>query len=547
VHQLAAAVGADAAEPARAVHAEGALEGADPRIGGVRGQIAVATLATGSQLEQSTLLILRRAPNVRRACDIVTEIMPRDRQMRRTPISPEARITIGLMLATIAAKLLLALHYDGYLTGDDLEVVESGAKYALGLPYRPWSLRCEFHPLVLVAPFLVPLRLLRRPPDAALVTWIAALPTALASTLSIGLLFRLGSLLGLARRVCAAAAVFYALHWLPLGFGATPYPRPISSMLMLAALNLAAEERRFRPLLGGALIGAAFAVRFSEAVLLAPFLLVALRTRRSVSTIALGIAGFVLGAAICTGGADLLTWGRPFQSLVEYFRIMYPSSAASNPFSERPWGWYATSSLHWAGPAGVLLVAFALPAREARVPLALFLTTLLALSAVNYKTYRYVQGAIPFLALLMAIGWDRAARSAAGWKRAAALTLAVAAPAWGIERTVSLLRDESVDAVAAGHWIRERNPHAAVLEQGWAYGGILVLGEIAVRDLAPRRPLGLRESDLKGASVAAFYEADLSSEDRGVLRRSGFAPAARFARYRKPVLVYRLAVRPFGR
>lgn len=471
--------------------------------------------------------------------------MPRDRQKRRAPLSAEARITIGLMLATLAAKLFLALHYDGFLTGDDLEVVESGARYALGLPYHPWPLRCEFHPLVLVAPVLAVLRLAPRPPNPLTVAWLAAFPTALASTLSIGLIFRLGTLLGLRGRVSAAAAAFYALHWLPLGYGATPYPRPISTMLMLAALTLAADASRFCPLLGGALIGAAFAVRFSEAVLMAPFLLVALRTRRSASTIAFGAAGFLLGAAVCAGGADALTWGRPFQSLAEYFRIMYGSSPPSYPHYEKPWGWYVTSALQWVGPAGVLLAAFALPAREARLPLALFGTTVLAFSAINYKTYRYAQGAVPFLALLMAIGWERAAGSSKRWQRWAALALMVAAPAWGIERTVNLLRDKSMDAVQAGRWIRERHPRAALLEQGWAYGGILVLGEeVAVRDLEPRRPLALKKEDLEAISVAAFYEADLSAADRGLLFREGFHPAARFARYRKAVVVYRPAEGP---
>jgi hypothetical protein len=472
----------------------------------------------------------------------------RERREGRSSLSPEARITLGLMLATLAAKLALAAHYDGFLTGDDLEVVQSGCRYALGLPYRPWSLRCEFHPLVLVAPLLLPLRLAgfgypfpARPPDPATVAWIAALPTALASTLSIGLVFRLAPGFGLTRRAAAAAAAFDALHWLPLGYGATPYPRPISTMLLLAAMTAVASPSRFRPLLGGLLVGAGFAVRFSEGALLAPFLLVALRTRRSASTLALGLAGFLIGAAVCAGGADLLTSGRPFHSLTEYFRIMYGVSPPSYPHYEKPWSWYATSILQWAGPAGVLLAAFALPARAARLPLALFATIVLVFSAVNFKTYRYVQAAIPFLAILMAIGWDRGSASPERWRRAAALALMVAAPLWGIERTFNLLRDESMDAVAAGRWIRTRQPHprTVLLEQGWAYGGILVLGEeIDVRDLDPRRPLGLAPSDLDGIDAAAFYAADLSSEDRELLRREGFAAAARFARYRRPVEVF---------
>jgi hypothetical protein len=448
---------------------------------------------------------------------------------------------MGIMLATLAAKLFLAWHYRGFLTGDDLEVVQSAARYALGLPYHPWSLRCEFHPLALVAPCLLPLRLAPSAPDPAIIAWLSALPAALASTLSIGLLFRLAPAFGLTPRASAAAAALYALHWLPLGYGATPYPRPIATMLLLAAMTAVANPSRFRPLLGGLLVGAAFAVRFSEGALLAPFLLVALRTRRSPSTVALGLAGFLFGAAVCAGGADLVTWGSPFRSLTEFFRIMYGSPPSQTGFVERPWFWYGTSILQWAGPAGVLLAAFALPARAARLPLLIFATIVVAFSAVNYKTYRYVQAAIPFLAILMAIGWDRASASPERWRRLAALALVIVAPLWGIERTFNLLRDGSMDAVAAGRWIRERqaHPRAVLLEQGWAYGGTLVLGSnVAIHDLAPRRPLALAPESLAGIGAAAFYAADLSAEDRDLLRRLRFAPAARFARYRKPVEVF---------
>ena len=65
-HQLAAAVGAAAVEHGvRAGAAEGALEGADARVGGIRGQIAVATLATGPQLEHGTSFACPQPPEGR--------------------------------------------------------------------------------------------------------------------------------------------------------------------------------------------------------------------------------------------------------------------------------------------------------------------------------------------------------------------------------------------------------------------------------------------------------------------------------------------------
>jgi Alg9-like mannosyltransferase family len=475
-------------------------------------------------------------------CGILTEIMPRDRQEGRahSPGPRDAlssgalRLTIGILLATLAAKLLWARHYDGFLTGDDLEIVEGAARYALGLPYRPWSLRCEFHPLVLVAPLLAVLRIGGRPPDPATVAWLAALPTALASTVSIWLVYRLAPRFGVSSRGSAIAAALYALHGLPLGYGATPYPRLISTMLLLTALGLVLDPARFRPFLGGCLIGIAFAVRFSEGVLLAPFLLAALRTRRSLSTLVLGLAGFAAAAAVCVGGADAVTWGHPFQSLIEFFRILH----ASPP--NHPWYWYGVSILHWAGPAAVILTAVALTRSESRLPLAAAAMIVVAYSAFAHKSYRYLQAAIPFLAILMALGFERWIVSPRTWRRWAAIALLLAAPAWGVERALSLLRDKSMDAVAAGRWICDRAPRAVLLEQAWAYGGILVLGERAtVRDLLPRRPLGLTEADLGGVSVAAVYARDLSQADRELLASVGFREVARFARYRKPVVVFR--------
>jgi len=483
--------------------------------------------------------------------------MPRDRQEGRAPapgprdpLSSEARVTIGIMLATLGAKLVWARHYDGFLTGDDLEIVSGAARYALGLPYRPWSLRCEFHPLVLIAPLLEILRIGGRPVDPATVAWVAALPTALASTVSIGLVYRLGPRFGLSRRGSAIAAALYALHGLPLGYGATPYPRLISTMLLLTALRLVLvdpddDRDRFRPLLGGWLIGIAFAVRFSEGVLLAPFLLAALRTRRAVSTLVLGLAGFAAAAALCVGGADAVTYDKPFQSLIEFFRILH----ASPP--NHPWYWYAVSVLHWAGPAAVILTAAALPRRESRLPLAAAALIVVAYSVFAHKSYRYLQGAIPFLAILMALGFERWISSPGRWRRWAAIALLLAAPAWGVDRAISLLRDKSMDAVAAGRWIRERAPGTGtdvgkvLLEQEWAYGGILVMGErVAVRALLPRRPLGLTGADLDGVSVAAVYARDLSPADREILEREGFRESAAFGRYRKPVVVFRRGREP---
>lgn len=110
-----------------------------------------------------------------------------------------ALIVLGIMTVVTAAKLLLAAHFYGFLSGDDLEVVEGAAKYALGLEYQPWSLRCLFHPVALVAPILEAGAIFGVK-DALSVAWMAALPTIIASTATVWLIFRLSCLLGLPGR-----------------------------------------------------------------------------------------------------------------------------------------------------------------------------------------------------------------------------------------------------------------------------------------------------------------------------------------------------------
>jgi hypothetical protein len=87
--------------------------------------------------------------------------------------------------------------------------------------------------------------------------------------------------------------------------------------------------------------------------------------------------------------------------------------------------------------------------------------------------------------------------------------------------------------------LRHRQARVVVVEQAWAYGGRLILGNrVEIRDLPPRSPLGLEPSVLQRADATSFYERDLSKLDLDVLREAGFRPAGRFDRFRKPVVVF---------
>ncbi len=377
--------------------------------------------------------------------------------------------------------------------------------------------------------------------DPLAVAFWAALPTILASSATVWLIFRLGPRLGLSVRESFLAAFFYAIHWLPLGYGSTQFPRPISTMLFVLALLLASSSRGAFVAAGGLLVGAAFAVRFSEGVLALPFLAAVWWRHRRWSALALAMSGGLVGAVLFVGVTDWLTWGRPFASLSEYFRIMSGDARPPSPRSDKPWFWYGTSILQWAGPVAVVLAAFAIAFRRAaRRPLLLLTMIVLGYSLFAYKAYRYMQAAVPFLAMLMGVGCAHLLSSRPRVARATGWILLALAPVWGIERTMTLMQEKSRSAVDAGLGMKALSPRRVLLEQVWAYGGPLTFGNgVEIRDMAPARPLGLDGAALEGVEAAAFYERDLGPSDLRTLESAGFRPAFRVKPRPKTVVVYR--------
>src|SRR5262245_53409720 len=437
------------------------------------------------------------------------------------------------MAAMLFAKLWLAWRYEGFLTGDDLEIVSAAARTALGLRYDPWTLRCLFHPIVLAAPFQKIASLLGAT-DPDVFTWAASIPTALFSTASIALTAALALRFGLSRRAAAAAAFFQAFAWMSLAYGASPFPRPISTAMLLAAFLLAASRRPglAAPIVAGLLAGAAFAVRWSEGIVLLPLLAFPLLLRspappRPPARIAAIAGGFAAGSFLCAGVTDWLTWGRPFESLRQYFKIMFLErpDVDNQPFWDYPY-----TILHWAGPILLLLLIPAWKERRARLPIAYFAGIVLLMSLFSHKEWRYLQAAIPFLAIAAGAGWERLWTGRLKALAAAAILLAAA---HGIERTVHLLSNRSSAGLAAARYLRSLDPKPRNLAflQLWAWGGRLYLGnDVEIREIEysrPVRPEAIRR-DAAEADAVGVFALLLDDAARRELEALGFREIARF-------------------
>ena len=250
-------------------------------------------------------------------------------------------VLAGLVAVAALVRLVLWAQPVGFLTGDDVEILSSGFSAATGLEYRPWAIRNQLVPRLLVAP-AVQLAQIFGAEDRSLLVRLGEAPFLLLSLLNVLLVYRL------AQRVCEQeepparrlapllAAGVYGLHWLPAAYGATAYPRTASvPCVLLAALLLLGEGKDLRRGLGaGALVAVAFAVRYSEGIFLLPLVLLGfasgLDTLRVVRRGAGLVAGFLGAGLVTVGLVDWWTWGTPFASLVEFARYTLVERRASS-------------------------------------------------------------------------------------------------------------------------------------------------------------------------------------------------------------------------
>jgi len=436
---------------------------------------------------------------------------------RRKPfaamISPLAARCM-LLAVGVVAQLWLAHRYFGFLTGDDVEVLGEAFRRAVGLAYTPWDVRSLFVPDVVVAP-IVWLATRLGVSDVRNVVVLAAIPFMLLTAVTTLLVRRLTlRWSGGDERAALLAMLFFALHWIPLGFGSTVYPRTLAMACIVAAALLV--ERL--PFAAGLLVGVAFADRFSELVFLAPLAVACLGPRddavqgdrrpnnRPLAPLAKLLAGTALSIAITVGIYDWLTWGTPFSTALKFAHLTLVAPDFASRVKYQSPLWYVANILRWAAPT---MLALLWPARR-RVQWLYVVVPLVALSAVRHKELRYVQTMIPFLAVGAAIGasmlWER--------RRALAIALVAISMVWNLAGIRAFAR-KSQPAVLAARWLTAQPVHGVLVSQLWAYGGRLYFGnkiELVDDDTPPKRLHDLPS----GVDAIALWETDL--DDREILR-----------------------------
>ena len=418
-----------------------------------------------------------------------------------------------VILTSLAFRATAAFFYVGFLTGDDVEILQEAAMSALGLDYAPWNLRNLLLPHLFIAP-LFSLASVAEVVDGTSLARIGTLPFLIAATLNSLLVFWIGRRL-LNERVGLAAAGVHSLHWLTLSFGSTVYPRTMTSLAILGATALLLGEKRgtCRGLVAGLLCSLAFAFRYSEVIFVLPLLgalwLLPLesvhRWRRAIAL----CLGFICGAFVFVGLGELWTSGGFATNFTEFFRYTLIERQASSAVAHQPVDWYLRRLPFWFFPT---LLPFAFAGQRSRTAGALWLfigIPLLILTLIHHKDLRYLQGIVPFLALVIGIGIDRF--WARGW-RVATICLLILSLAFSTRTALRHLERKSLAAVQAAQYLaRQPDVHLVALSQSWAYGHRLILGnEVEILNLdTPPSPEEIEAAIAARVDTIGLYSEDL--------------------------------------
>jgi hypothetical protein len=393
-----------------------------------------------------------------------------------------------LVIATATGSLVVRLanaywHY-GFFAGDDVEIHEMTLAALFGYDWEIWNLRNAFYPMT----FILPVQWLlvqAGASDPFSLVFAGRAVVAAFSSATLLLLFAVG------RRVLGTpsallAVMLLALSALHVTLGSTELPRPVAAFFLVAGFGLTLRGGA-HSLLAGIALGIAGAMRFSEAVFIAPCVL-GLTVYRRYQDALLTAASFACVWLLILGVSDWLYWGTPFSSLqraADYSVVKGLSSRGYEPFH-----WYFSHIPQWSNFFTVLLGLLAFRFRGAWIPAFWAWMPVLVLSLLSHKEPRYLVPILPFLALAAGDALWRLLQRFDGksWRHGPiGLALLVATGSAAVFEISGFRFERSEASVELANAYREEWRDGGVaVEQLWRVGGRLYLSEVpTLVDLSP--------------------------------------------------------------
>jgi len=455
-------------------------------------------------------------------------------------------VLFSFLTISLALRLTWASVYHGFLTGDDVEILESAFDQVGLINYEPWTIRSLFLPKVVIAPVLWVAKSIGFHSTRHLI-FIARVPVIIIGILSIWLLFHIAHALTKDKITSLVSASLFSFHTIPLAFGSTVYPRVVSTFFILCCCYVGLKV--INPYISGTCAGIffslAFACRYSEIIYLIPILFLfykhTIPNRGKKKLTASFVLSSVLFGCIFIGFFDYITWGKWFASLRQFFIYTLVEKKASAQIPNQPLFWYIDNSKKWIPIFYLIPSILSFRKKGSLISWVFIVIPLLVLSSIHHKEIRYLQGIVPFICLATGIGVHRIYRYGLKY---IAIILVLCAVFNGVRQGNKLLSNKSTAAVeAALDLIDDDAVKTIALSQPWAYGDLLYFAKTINFEVLPPSPSpsNFTEKHLKVDRICIFKE-DLNKSPtlHAFLESNGFSKYKSYHKKRgKHVLVYK--------
>jgi hypothetical protein len=391
--------------------------------------------------------------------------------------SPAARWSgvalVSILAGSIILRLVNAWAFPGFTAGDDVEIHEMTLGALLGMDWPVWELRSSFYPMTVIYPAQA-LALSLFGPDIGVLVFAGRAMVVAFATLTIWFVFRITLTLSGNAFAAVLAAGLIAASRLHLWLGSSELPRPVASVLMLAAFwMLLRPARAWHAALAGLFIGVGGALRFSELVFFLPAV-VHLSVESRVRDLMLVVVAGGATALTCLGVADWIYWGSPWSSLlhiIDYTLVRGESSRGFQPFL-----YYLTHVSEWTNVVVLALGFYALALPDKRAALWAWIP-IAVLTLLPHKEPRYVLPALPFLCIAAVLSLQHLAASRLSHRAISVIFLAAAT---SLAFEVSNWRPRRTDeAVRLAQVLSQLRPSGIAAEQLWRLGGRLYFAGVA--------------------------------------------------------------------
>lgn len=310
-----------------------------------------------------------------------------------------------VLLLAAAPRVWAAFADQGLFWPDEFyQSIEQSHRFAFGYGIVPWEFatgaRSWVYPgfIGLLWKLLAALGVAR---SAVLIPAAKLLVVAIAVS-GVEAAMRLGQKMSGAR-AAVLAGVFVAMFPALVLFGSKCMTEPVSAPLILWAtwLVYGAASRR-AVVTAGVLACLAIFVRYQNGMFAVGLFLLILSERRWRDALVYAASGAIVGL-VAGGLLDFVTWGKPFQSFLQYARFHAENRSA--PWGSSPFTYYFEYTWRSAGPVMiVVLVGLAFVTRRAWRHVLLVAAYWLMHSYVPHKEYRYVTPIVPLALVLAAAG-----------------------------------------------------------------------------------------------------------------------------------------------